>query len=346
MKRPILHSLVFALYFGLLALAGCSSPLAPAEPTLTATPDSSPTPTPTQTPTPLPGRMMVLAPSGMDPILFKQVTDLLKEQTAAAGMVLDVRNDLQPGDLTAEVRVAVLLAAPANLNDLLAAAPQVQFAVLSGGDLPEAGNLTAIRVQPQHQAFIAGYVATLLSDDWRAAGLIPGETADLQEAFANGGRYYCGVCAPGWPLSATFPLVKGAAAPGDGAAWAAAAQDLFDNGKAEVFYLSSAASQPEVYNYLAGRVQVANEVKVLGALPPPDALRAQWAATVGMDPAAALKQVLPDLMAGKSAGKLSVPVSLTDINPDVLSPGRLEQVKQLMADLDKGLIQTQSVPSQ
>jgi hypothetical protein len=113
-----------------------------------------------------------------------------------------------------------------------------------------------------------------------------------------------------------------------------------------VFYLSSSASQPEVYNYLAGRVQVANEVRVVGALPPPDALRAQWAATVGLDPAAALKQVLPQLMDGKSAGKLSVPVSLTDVNSDVLSPGRLDQVKQLMADLDKGLIETQSVPAQ
>jgi hypothetical protein len=216
--------------------------------------------------------------------------------------------------------------------------------VVSSEALEPSANLTVIRLQAEYQAFVAGYVATLISNDWRSGGLIPAETPSLQDAFSNGGRYFCGVCAPGWPSGATFPLASGAQAPADGGAWAVQAADFFDNGKVESFYLSAEASRPEVFAYLAGRVQLNTTVRVVGALPPADELRAQWAATVGLDPFEALSQALPEALAGKSAGSIGVPVSLSDVSPDLLSPGRLEMVETLLYEIAAGRINPFSVP--
>ena len=327
-----------------ILLAACSASLTPPTPQATLAPEASFTPEPTHTPTPPPGKAVLLAPDGTDPALLARVQALLQEQAAPVGLMSETVTALEPATLTAEVKLVVALARPANLNDLIAAAPQAQFMVLSSDALEPSTNLTVIRLQAEHQAFVAGYLATLISNDWRSGGLIPAETPALLDAFANGGRYFCGVCAPGWPLGATFPLANGAAAPADGAAWAALAADFFDNGKVESFYLSAQASRPEVYGYLAGRAQFETPVMVVGALPPPPELRAQWAATVSLDPFEALSQALPEVLAGKSAGSLSVPVSLSDVNPDLLSPGRLEMVKTIMAELAAGRIEPLTVP--
>ncbi|HMN62899.1 MAG TPA: hypothetical protein PJ988_21210 [Anaerolinea sp.] len=337
MKR-LLPLLLAAVVIMLAACNTPDSPLLPAQ--STATLEASATPTLTDTPTPIPGKALLFAGGSADPAL----SALVSEQAGKAGLTFETRDSLQPADLGAEVKLVVAVDAPANLAELLAAAPQAQFVVASRSGLQAADNLTVLQMQPEQQAFTAGLVATLISDAWRAAGLIPADAPRLQDAFANGGRYYCGVCSPGWPLGVTFPLVNGAAAPGDGAAWAAVAADFFDNGKAESFYLSAAATKPEVITYLAGRSQFETAVKVVGELPPPDELRAQWAATVGFDLPGALAQALPTALSGKSAGTLAVPISLSNINPDVFSPGRQEVVRTILSELEQGIIPPLSVP--
>lgn len=329
----------------LLALAGCSAGarLPISQPTLgpTATPLASPTTPPTPTPTPIPGRLVFLAPPGS---ASPEVESLLADQAQKAGLILDRREALQPADLGQDVRVALLLVQPANLNELLAAAPQAQFGLVSASGLEAGPNLTVIRASAETQAFVAGYTAVLLSDDWRAGGLISADEPQLQQAFKNGAGYFCGDCAPGWPLGLKFPLVSGVGSSGDGAAWAASAQDMFDNGKAEVFYLSSQASKDEVYAVLAGKVQVAHEVKVLGAGSPPSALKGQWAASVSLDPLEALKKALPEMLAGRSAGALDASVQVSEVDPALLSQGRLDLIQHVIADLASGLVSPQSVP--
>jgi len=319
---------------------GCSQST-PAVPNMTATPADSPVPAASATPT-LPPGVVMLVGQVKEPMTL----DLVKSQADAAGLIVDQRADLQPGDLKPDVKVVVLLDTPANLNDLLAAAPNTQFVLLTGADVEAADNLSVIRMRAEDQAFLAGYLATVMTDNWRAAGLIAEETPTLQDAFVNGGRYFCGMCSPGWPLKVYFPVAGSAAAPADGNAWAAEAQTLFDDAKVDVFYLSPEASQPEVYTYLAGRNQLDHALIVLGAGAPPDQLRAQWAVTVELDPREAFKQVLPLALAGKSAGKVNVPVALTNVNRALLSEGRLKRAQQVLTDLAAGLIVPQSVPVQ
>lgn len=329
-----------------LILAACNPPQAsPVVTPETPVPQASHTPSPTATPTPPPEKALFSGDSG-NPLLTESALALLLEQAALAGLSVETVQSLQADALTPEVKLVVALTPPPDLPALLAAAPQAQFVVVSPAPLEPSANLSVVRLQAEHQAFIAGFVSVLLSTDWRAAGLIPAETPNLQEAFANGGRYFCGNCSPGWPLGATFPQVGGAPAPADGPAWQAAAAFLFDNGKVEVFYLSAEATRPEVLAYLNGLDQFGTTIRLVGAQPRPEGLESQWGATVGFDTLAALGQTLPEALAGRSAGSLSVPVSLSEVNPNLLTPGRQQLVEQIMQEVAAGLISPLNVPTE
>jgi hypothetical protein len=334
-------SRIFAILLAAgIILAGCNgTPLLPASPTPEATqpPVATNTPLPPPTDTPVPKRLILVTGSGSSADLLDPARVASIAAAQAAGIQFEEREALLPADLTPDMYVVVFLSAPEDLPSALSTAPATQFVVVSANDLPAASNLTVLRTQATHQAFIAGMIAVLLSDDWRAAGMIPSESPDLQGAFQNGGRYFCGTCAPGWPLGLNYPII-GSIPAADSTGWLASATDLFDNGKAEVYYLSPAAATPEVLAYLNGRVQFETLIRLVGSGPPPAGLEAQWAASVGFDLSAPLQQALTAAMAGQSSGSVTVPVQVTNINPDLLSPGRVALVNSAMADLAVGLI--------
>jgi hypothetical protein len=342
----ILSKLILAL---LLLVAGCSpKTVSPASITQTAVlstqPVVVPSSTPQPSPTPLPGKVMLIAPAGRD---VQAIQAVLAELSGPAGLQVETQADLQPAGLDQSVRIVVALTPPANLNDLLAAAPQVQFVVISGVDQPQANNLTVIRTRPESQVFLAGFISVLLSTDWRSGGLLPADGplgANLQDAYVNGGRYFCGVCAPGWPLGLTYPQAALLPAESDGPAWQAAAAGLFDNGKVEAYYLAPEAYRDEVFAYLQGKDQFGKTLLLVGALPPPDSLRAQWAATIGFDTLAPLRQVWPDVLAGKGGTIVEAPLALSDVNSANLGEGRMRLVRDLIEELLTGGIFPFSIP--
>ncbi|MBN1371854.1 MAG: hypothetical protein JW987_07925 [Anaerolineaceae bacterium] len=333
------------LLLAALLLSACNGPSSiqpTTTPSATETPAAPPTPTPLPTETPVPPRMLLSTGSSTGQTLLDGARPLVSSAAQSAGFLLEERDSIQATDLTSEVRAVVLLSAPADLPGLLSAAPGAQFVVVSDSDLPAAGNLTVLRVQPTHQAFIAGLVSVLLSTDWRAAGLIPAEAPLVQQAFQNGGRYFCGTCYPGWPLALYYPIV-GPAAPADAAGWSASATDLFDNGKAEVFFLSPEASTNEVTTYLTGLTQFTEIVKIVGTGDPIPGMESQWAASVRFDVPTALETILPGVLAGQAAGTVNVPVKVTDVNASLLSPARQDLVNAALAELAAGNVLAESV---
>ena len=329
-----------------LLLAGCTA----ASPTpIVSTPDQpatqsiAPTNTPEPSPTPQAGKAVLYSPAGSD---VQAVQSLLTDQIAPSGLTLETVTE-PPAGLGQEVKLVVMLTPPANLADLLSAAPQAQFVVVSGADLPTAANLSVIRQRPEYQAFLGGFVSTLLSTDWRAAALVPTDGplgASLQDAFVNGGRYFCGACAPGWPLGVYFPQVSALPAASDGPSWQAAATTQFDTNKVEVFYLSAEAARPEVVSYLQGKVQVANPVLVVGTQPPLPELREQWAATVGFDVLAPMQQLLPEVLSGKGGTVVDAQLEVQNVNEAHLGAGKIRLVDELIKEIEAGRIYPYSVP--
>ena len=334
----------------ILVLAACTGPTASSIPPTAAvestayTPDVLPTPTAEPSPTAQPGKLVLASPAGMD---VQGLHAVLANAAGQAGLTVESREALQPADLTPDVQVVVLAAAPANLNDLLAAGQHAQFIVVSDAELNAVGNLSVIRRKAEYQAFLGGFISVLLSTDWRAGGLLPNDGPlgeKLAEAFRNGGSYFCGVCAPGWPLGVTYPQVGAQPSATDGPTWQAAAAGLFDVQKVETYYLSAEAAKPEVINYLRGLQQFGADVLVVGVQPPPDALAAQWAATVSFDTAAALEQILPDVLSGKGGAQVEAPLVLEHVNEDNLGVGRMRLVEELLTEIAAGRIHPFTVP--
>lgn len=340
-----LISVLFIL--GALALAGCSKATPqPAQQIPGATPSlviAAATLTPPASLTPEASKALLIAPAGSS--IQAAAVDL----SAKAGLTLISQPALQKSDLTPAVRLVVLQSAPADLAGLLAAAPHTEFIVVSATDLPAAQNLTVIRTKVENQAFVEGYISVLLSTDFRAAGLLTNDgpaDASVKDAYVNGGRFFCGVCGPGWPLKVYYPLVGEQPSTADGPTWQTTAASLFDNQKVEVYYLSPAATRPEVIAYLQGKAQGDKPLALLGEKAPPDGLKAQWAATVHFDLAAALQQVWPDVTSGKSVGVKQAPLLVDNTNPALLGAGKMRLVKDLMGQLEAGTVLPNSVPAQ
>lgn len=346
MKKLVL--LASLLVLTSLLLAGCEprptgtqvevTPTAPVVAAVSASPTVQPTSTP------LPGKVILYAPAGVN---SQSVQDRLAGLSGSSGMALEVHSELVKEQLGEEVRVVVLLAVPGNLQELLSAAPQAQFLAISSGDLPGAANLTVLRRRLENQAFLAGFITVLLSPDYRAAGLLPsdgplGET--LTNAFVNGGKYYCGVCASGWPYNVYYPQAAVLPAASDGASWQATLTPLFDTQMADVLYLAPEAARPEVIAYLQGKTQFDRTVLLVGEQLPAEELRSQWAAAVGFDVPAALEEVWPDVSTGTARGVFEVPLRVEDVNDDLLGPGRMRLVDELLEELQAGSIYPFTLP--
>lgn len=341
------NPIIFLLALVSLLLAGCGPQPAGTQPAVTPSAPAvevSASPTVEPTPTALPGKVLLYAPAGAS---AQPIQDVLAGLSASAGMVLENRSEIRKEEVGTEIRVIVLLAIPANLEELLAAAPQTQFLAVSSSDLPSAANLTVLRRRPESQAFLAGFIAALISPDYRAAALLPSDGplgATLADAFVNGGKYYCGVCASGWPYNAYYPQTASLPSASDGAAWQSTLAPLFDTQMANVLYLAPETIRPEVTAYLAGKTQFDRPVLLLGEQLPAEELRPQWAASVDFDVQASLEEVWPEVSAGKGRGVIELALAVKDVNDDLLAPGRMRLVDDLLVELQAGTIYPFTLP--
>lgn len=336
-RLAILAALVF-----LLAACGGATPAATGG--VTDTPaDATAVQSPTPEPTAAPLKVILVSDAGASAAEVQNAETLLTALAAQANMTLVKLEALTAADLTADVRIVVWVGAASDIAGLAAGAPQVQFAAITAGDLQPAANLSVIRVHPENVIFIAGYISTLIAPDWRGAALLPsdGPLADQATAvFTNGGRFFCGRCAPAYAPVVLFPLSAALPSGSPASDWQAAFDEM-NQSVVEVLYVSDAAISSELLSSL-------NQlgITLIGSNSPADEWRSAWAVTVRMDGAASLETLWPDLLAGNPGRALEAPVTLSDVNPDKFSPGRQELVEKMIADLQSGLVNPFSVPAQ
>jgi hypothetical protein len=315
----------------LFLVAGCGTP------TPAATPTPAPTATPAATATPLPGEVLLVTNGVTDPALLASAQETLTRLATGSGYTLKMLPTATPADLGAQVVIAVFLAPPTDLPALLGSAPQTQFVVISPTNLPSAANLSVVLANPEQQTFLAGYTAILLSNDWRAGGLLPGGTPEsdlLQQSFVNGGAYFCGTCSPLYPPYMNFPIQGALPAGSDANAWIAMANQLLAN-RLNVMYVSPEAASPELFNFLASQNLV-----ILGAGTPPDSATARYAGSVLQDPITPIETLWPDLTAGKGGSTVAADLLFAHVNPALFSEGRQHQAEQVIEQLRNGLILT------
>jgi hypothetical protein len=333
-SSPIRGVLTVVLLFTYL-LAGCQNAAA------TPTPAPVETILPAEPPTPIPtdaaGRVILATPIGVDDALIASIQPILQELSDGAGFALEVRTDIPTGVVAANWKAIFLLGNLPNQDELAASAPGTRFVAFDGVDIEPAANVSFLRVNSAYRAFMAGYIGALVAPDWRVGGLLPADNAGLEDAFINGGRYWCGRCGQNAPPFTQFPAVQTAMSGSSALQWQTAVGELVKY-NTEVLYVSPEATSPELLISLAGL-----NMAFVGSQPPPDEVRGKWVATITQDVPAALRGMWPELMDGTGGKAYVVALEVSDINEYYISPGKQRLIKETLEALTTGLISPFSV---
>ena len=185
---------------GLIILAcslGACSIGARGEPTPTPAPTVATVPT--AVPTPEAPLAILVLPADMDKGTSDAYQKMVYDLAQASGMRFQVRNSFSQADLVPGLRILIALPPDPGILALAAAAPQVQFLAINIADVAAGGNVSVLAGNNQTDvpAFLAGYTAAIISDDFRAGMILPKDNPSALQAaraFRNGMAYHCGLC--------------------------------------------------------------------------------------------------------------------------------------------------------
>jgi len=135
-----------------------------------------------------------------------------------------------------------------------------------------------------------------------------------------------------FPLTALIPSTS------DTSTWQSAVDQLMKS-FVYVMYVSPEATHPELLEYLVNL-----KVTLIGGRTPPTEALPHWAATVRLDPLTALNEIWQNLLADQGGHAVDAPIQVTDINPEYLSPGRLEMAEKVFEELAAGWVSAISPP--
>jgi hypothetical protein len=337
-------TLVFLLL--LILLTAC----APATPVTTELP---PTPVPSATPIPTPGAPPPLAPplailvlpADMDATNSQAYQTMVYNLAQSSGFRFQVLNKLTPEDLalTSNLKVVIALPPDPGLASLAAAAPQAQFLAVNIPDITPGGNISVLGGQglrSDQVAFMAGYISAMITEDYHTGVLLRKDSPEAEKirtAFRAGQQYYCGLCNPFAGPFESYPLdieIPEDAKANEYGAYA----DILIRRSVDTLFMQPGTDTPELLQYLptVGVLMIGTQT--------PSKKPTNWVVTLQPDYLAALQSAWPALAAGQGGQAFPAPLSFTDVNPDLLSPGKLHLAQATLKDLLAGLIFTNVNP--
>ena len=331
-SRSIILFVVVAM---LLSACGAGEPVATGTPMPTDTPILPPTLTATPT---VPLAILVL-PADLDLETSNLYQKTVYDLAQASGWRFQVRNELTLADLEPGLQIVITLPPDPGIAALAAAAPHVQFLAINIPGVTAGGNVSVLGGGSQSDiaAFLAGYTAALITDDYRIGMMIPKDNPDALRAlnaYASGMRYYCGTCRPFYYLNWGFPQYVEISAEEDKANYDAYADILMLQYKVGMIYLYPDIAIPELSEYIG-----TTGVYMIGTVTP-EQRPAGWVMTIQPDIIKAIQNAWPSLIAGQGGITVQSPLGLSDIDPDLLSPGKQRLVQQKLDELQAGLINT------
>ena len=341
------QKILSVILLGVLFIGGCTGPGNSTDPTPTAeavieiATATAPPIEETATPEPEPARVILVGSQEKYPQFFQQVQSMLQELAASAGLSFEVRPEIGDLNLSANLGIVVFLGAPADLENLVSSSTQTQFVLVSAQDRQPTENLSVVRLHPDREAFLAGYLSTLIAADWRAGGILPSDSeigGDFTVAFQNGGRYLCGICATQFSPYTNFPVVAALPAGSDYASWQYGVEEL-EKLVLYSLYVSPEAASMDMFSLLAGK-----GIVLVGGQTPPQEMLPLWAATVTQDVSGPLRQVFPGVVNGQGGQVVDASLMVTDVNTELYSEGRQRLVAELIPVLENGAVYTLNVP--
>jgi len=347
-KLQFLFAITFIL-LALLGMAACSPetpagetpPPAETEAATQVVEETEPSPSPTPSPE-LPVVMLAFGEAA-DPWTVDRLQVILEELAAESSLGLVVQEGLSRESLAPNVRALVGVRLGMDPAELVGANPGVSFAFVNQAGVSPGGSLSVIgdpTIDQQHQSFMAGYLAALVSSDYKVAGLIPADqslTAVMTDAFIIGVEFFCGVCNPLYPPFQNFPQWELMPLENAENGFQPAVDTLVINA-VEILYLQGQLASPQMLTYLSD-----NNIKVVGD-ETPDTIRNNWVGTVTADPGPALIELWPDLLAGGGGTQAPSAIILRDTGAGLISEGRLRLFEEMADKLEAGLVSPEAGP--
>ena len=321
----------------MLILSACGANAAPTSSTSEPIPTETAIPTPILTATPVVPLAILVLPATLDPDSSNLYQKTVYDLTQTSGMRFQVRNTLTPADLEPGLQIVIALAPDPGIAALAAAAPNVQFLAINIPEIAPGGNISVLGGNSQSDlaAFLAGYTAALITDDYRIGMMLPKDNADAIRAFnayASGMTFYCGTCRPFYYLPWSFPQYIDIPADEDVTHYNAFSDILILQKKVRTIYLYPDIATEDLMTYIGttGTLMIGTKT--------PEQLPAGWVMTIQPDVVKAIQNAWPQLIGGQGGVTIQSPLGLSDIDPSLLSPGKRRLVEQMLQDLQAGYV--------
>jgi len=313
--------------------------------------DQTPTPVPADTPivpptltaTPTTPLAILVLPADLDPDTSNLYQKTVYDLAQASGLRFQVRNTLTSADLEPGLQVVIAFPPDPGIAALAASAPQVQFLAINIPEVAAGGNTSVMgnNSQTDVAAFLAGYTAALITDEYRLGMMMPKDSPDALQAlnaYATGMKFSCGTCRPIFFYSWTYPQYIEIPADEDKSHYNAFADILILQYKVGTIFLHPGIVTTDLETYIG-----TTGVYMIGTKTP-EQLPAGWVMTIQPDIIKAIQNAWPDLVSGQGGITVQSPLGLSDIDPSLLSPGKQRLVEQTLSDLQAGLISIAATP--
>jgi len=309
-------------------------------------PSATPAPLPTDTSAPLPPEAtattatplaILVLPATLDPESSNLYQKTVYDLTQASGMRFQVRNSLTPADLEPGLQIVIALAPDPGIAALAAAAPNIQFLAINIPEITPGGNISVLGggAQSDIAAFLAGYTAALITDDYRIGMMMPRDNPDAIRAFnayTSGMIFYCGTCRPFYYMPWSFPQYIDIPADEDVNNYDAYSDILILQYKVRTIYLYPDIVTDDLMNYIGSTGTLMIGTKT------PEQFPGGWVMTIQPDIVKAIQNAWPQLISGQGGVTVQSPLGLSDIDPSLLSLGKQRLVEQMLQDLQSGLV--------
>ncbi len=322
--------------------AGSKATILPDEDSFTASPEPTHI---ADTPTPLTPVGVLLTPPGSDQDLVDELNSIIGVYIRDLGLRFQVLSNLTPEDLqNDDYEIVVALEPFPDLFALAESAPDTKFLAVGFNELETRENLSVLGSgggDYDVQGFVSGYIAAMITDDWRVGALSRQENPDAlaaRDGFRSGVKYYCGLCNPKYaPTGINYMYPKYIDLPVDATDQEISANvDFLVDRAVNTYYIVPGVGTQPMY-----RMLIAYDKNIIGSGSDfREEYKDNWVVSLEYDLVAAVEEFWPIFMETESGFEHIPPLLLTDINYDLLSEGKVMMVEKIMEEVKNGLIKT------
>jgi hypothetical protein len=186
-------------------------------------------------------------------------------------------------------------------------------------------------------AFLAGYVAAMITEEYHIGMIIPGGNTDAQRAFNafnNGMTFYCGLCRTFYLTPYGYPQYIEIPPDEDPGRYGGYANVLINDRSVYTLYIYPDLATEEFLSFVGttGAMIIGNSM--------PDPRPGGWVMTIRPDTIKAIQSAWPGLIAGQGGINVQSPLGIADVDPALLTPGRQRLAQETLDGLLAGRIST------